>query len=180
LTERLVLRELTGRDLPELLDFQTRNRAFFAPWDPLRPAAFFTPEAQRALIRSDRAENRRGTACRLWLFEPGSPRILGFLGLSSIVRGIFLSSFVGWKLDREARGKGYMTEALQALAGLAFGELGLHRLEANIMPRNKPSRRLAERAGFSEEGRSKRYLYIAGRWEDHIHYVRRNRSLEEG
>lgn len=177
-TGRLVLRELESRDRAELLDFQVRNRAFFAPWDPERDEAFFTAEGQRDLIREERADNRRGRALRLWLFKPGSRRVEGYIGLSNIVRGAFLSAFVGYKLDREARGQGYMTEALLAVVGIAFGELGLHRLEANIMPRNAPSRRLAERAGFVLEGRSRRYLRIAGRWADHLHYVRRNPALE--
>lgn len=177
-TERLALRELSARDLPELLDFQVRNRRFFAPWDPAREEAFFREAAQREIIRGERADNRRGTALRLWLFEPGSRHIAGFIGLTNIVRGAFLSAFVGYKLDREARGRGLMTEALLAVVGIAFDELGLHRLEANIMPRNAASRRLAERAGFGEEGLSRRYLRIAGKWEDHLHYVRRNPALE--
>lgn len=179
-TERLLMRELGSRDLPELLDFQLRNREFFAPWDPRRDAGFFTAEAQGKLLRAERADNRRGVALRLWLFEGDSRRIVGMIGLSGIVRGVFLSGFLGWKLDREARGRGLMTEALLGMVDIAFGELGLHRLEANIMPRNRPSRRLAERAGFACEGRSPRYLRIAGEWEDHLHYVRLNPALEGG
>jgi len=48
-----------------------------------------------------------------------------------------------------------------------FGALGLHRVEANIMPRNGASIALVRRAGFRQEGYSPRYLRIAGRWEDH-------------
>jgi ribosomal-protein-alanine N-acetyltransferase len=50
---------------------------------------------------------------------------------------------------------------------LAFGELGLHRLEANIQPKNLRSIELVKRAGFRCEGLSLRYLKIAGRWRDH-------------
>ena len=42
------------------------------------------------------------------------------------------------------------------------------------MPRNLASRRAAAKAGFIEEGLSKDYLKINGRWEDHLHMVRRN------
>jgi len=48
-----------------------------------------------------------------------------------------------------------------------FGALGLHRVEANIMPRNGASIALVRRAGFRQEGYSPQYLRIAGRWEDH-------------
>ena len=50
---------------------------------------------------------------------------------------------------------------------VAFHDIGLHRLEANIQPGNEPSRRLAERCGFVLEGFSREYLYVDGRWRDH-------------
>ena len=49
----------------------------------------------------------------------------------------------------------------------AFGELKLHRLEANIQPQNQRSIELAKRSGFRREGYSPRYLKIGGRWRDH-------------
>jgi len=49
----------------------------------------------------------------------------------------------------------------------AFGKLGMHRLEANIQPRNRKSIALVERRGFTREGFSPRYLKVAGRWRDH-------------
>ncbi len=49
----------------------------------------------------------------------------------------------------------------------AFGALRLHRVEANIQPGNLASIALVRRAGFSLEGRSRRYLKIGGRWCDH-------------
>ena len=52
-----------------------------------------------------------------------------------------------------------------------FGELGLHRVEANIQPGNAPSIALAEGAGFKREGFSPRYLKIGGRWRDHERYA---------
>ena len=60
---------------------------------------------------------------------------------------------------------------------LAFGPLRLHRVEANIMPRNRPSLRVAEKLGFHSEGISPRYLAIQGVWEDHVHMVRLNEEL---
>ncbi len=57
---------------------------------------------------------------------------------------------VGWRLARAAWGHGYATEAVRALAGLAF-EVGVERLEAHTDPDNARSRALAERAGFALE-----------------------------
>jgi ribosomal-protein-alanine N-acetyltransferase len=65
---------------------------------------------------------------------------------------------VGIALGRAAWGGGLATEALEVLIGFAFGELGLHRLEADIDPGNKRSLRLFERQGFLREG------YLRERW----------------
>jgi ribosomal-protein-alanine N-acetyltransferase len=60
-----------------------------------------------------------------------------------------------------------MTEAVRLALDLAFGPIGLHRVQAAIMPNNAPSLALARRMGFREEGFAVRYLKIAGRWRDH-------------
>jgi ribosomal-protein-alanine N-acetyltransferase len=61
-----------------------------------------------------------------------------------------------------------MDEALAAGLDWAFGELGLHRVMANYLPRNERSGRLLARLGFEREGYAREYLKIAGRWEDHV------------
>jgi ribosomal-protein-alanine N-acetyltransferase len=53
----------------------------------------------------------------------------------------------------------------------AFDQLGLHRVEAAIVPRNARSRRVAEKLGMREEGTSERFLQIRGVWEDHVRYA---------
>ena len=58
--------------------------------------------------------------------------------LSQISRGVFLSCFLGYHMDQDFLRKGYMTEAVAAVVDYAFGPLGLHRVEANVMPRNLP------------------------------------------
>jgi ribosomal-protein-alanine N-acetyltransferase len=65
---------------------------------------------------------------------------------------------IGYALGRQHWGKGYMGEALHALLGFAFGELGLHRLEADVDPRNTASIKSLERLGFRQEG------YLRERW----------------
>ena len=66
---------------------------------------------------------------------------------------------VGYALGRAHWGNGYIQEALHALLAYAFGELGLHRIEADVDPRNAASIRTLERLGFQREG------YLRERWQ---------------
>jgi ribosomal-protein-alanine N-acetyltransferase len=61
-----------------------------------------------------------------------------------------------------------MAEVLEAGLTLAFGQLDLHRVMANYLPRNERSARLLARLGFEREGYARAYLRIAGQWEDHV------------
>ena len=85
---------------------------------------------------------------------------------------------MGYMLDEAYINRGYMTQAVDAVANAAFNEIGLHRIEANIMPKNARSLRVAEKCGFVREGMSKKYLYINGVWEDHVHMVKLNENME--
>ena len=64
-----------------------------------------------------------------------------------------------------------MAEAVVVLVRYAFEQLGLHRLEICIVPRNQNSRRVMEKLAFRDEGVALRYLEIAGTWEDHVRYA---------
>jgi len=178
-TPRLILRTLTPRDVPLLLDFDSRNRQWLAPWEPARDERYFRAERVLSTIRGDARSVRRGTGCRWHLFYRGRPgRIVGSVGLSNVVTGAFLSAHLGYRLDGNETGRGLMTEAVAEVVDYAFEVVGLHRLEANVLPRNGASLRLLERLGFEDEGLARRYLKIAGVWEDHLHRVRFNRNIE--
>lgn len=179
-SERLVLRVLNADDAPAVLEYHRRCWPFVASWSPLVDARFFTVEAQRERLEAERAARISGSGIRFYLFpltDPAGP-IVGDLHFSSIIRGAFQSCFVGYKMDENATNRGHMTEALQRGVEFAFKELRLHRLEANIMPRNLPSRRVVIKVGFIEEGMSRKYLKINGVWEDHLHYVLLNSDEE--
>lgn len=59
---------------------------------------------------------------------------------------------IGFTLNRQHWGKGYMSEAARAVIDHGFNTVGLRRLEADIDPRNLGSARLLERLGFVREG----------------------------
>ncbi len=59
---------------------------------------------------------------------------------------------VGYALRSDHWGRGIATEAATLALNWAFRVLGLHRIEADIDPRNQSSRKLLERLGFASEG----------------------------
>lgn len=97
--------------------------------------------------------------------------LVGMFNFSEIVRGGFLSAYLGYMGFLPHAGRGYMTEGMALALDVAFGKLGLHRVEANIQPTNQRSLALAQRLGFAHEGFSRRYVKIAGRWRDHERYA---------
>ncbi|PIQ23061.1 30S ribosomal protein S5 alanine N-acetyltransferase [bacterium (Candidatus Blackallbacteria) CG17_big_fil_post_rev_8_21_14_2_50_48_46] len=180
-TPRLILRPLGPEFAPQVLDYHHRNRACFKPWNPRVGTKFFTQEFHRQRLENELQESQAGRLLRLSIFEAQDQnfeRVIGHLSLSNIVWGAFRSCFLGYAIDQQVQGKGYMTEALGATVELAFAHFKLHRLEANIMPRNQASIRVVEKLGFECEGLSPKYLKINGVWEDHLHYVLRNGMLE--
>jgi ribosomal-protein-alanine N-acetyltransferase len=92
---------------------------------------------------------------------------VGVVNVSQIVRGAFQSAYLGYYAFAPNHRRGYMTQALASVVTRAFRQLGLHRLEANIQPENTPSIALVRKLGFRQEGFSRRYLKIRGRWRDH-------------
>ena len=177
-TARLILRPAHPRMAAQTAAFYAKNRDFLQPFEPEYDPDFTTKAYQKALLRQDRQMEKEDRGVRLWLFRKDDPHTaIGCVVLSNIVLGAFRSCTVAYKMDKDLLRQGYATEALSAAVELAFHGLNLHRVEANIMPRNAASLALTRRCGFTEEGRSPRYLRINGVWEDHIHMARLN---EEG
>lgn len=162
-THRLRIRETHPRDAAAIAAFLQVNRSFHQPWEPMRPEEYFTTRYQRRLLRSRRDDD----TLRQFALLDGTGELLGVVVYSMIARGAFSSCVVGYRLAATAQGHGYMREGLAATTHHLFTVEGLHRVEANVMPRNERSRALLAALGFAREGLSRRFLRIQGRWEDH-------------
>ena len=124
-------------------------------------------EAFGAYLRATRAPNRES-----YLICCAETRaIAGVASLNEIVRGAFHSAYLGYYAFVPHAGRGLMFEGVSRVLDRAFGEHGLHRVEANIQPENEPSLRLARRLGFRLEGFSPAYLKVSGRWRDHERFA---------
>lgn len=157
--DRIVLRSPGSDDRDAFLLRVAESAEFIAPW------AY--PPADADAFREYLARTRAGNYESYWACRKEDGAHVGVVNVSEIVRGNFQSAYLGYYVFARFAGRGYMTEALKLAVGHAFTELGLHRLEANIQPRNEPSIALARRCGFHKEGFSPRYLKVGGAWQDH-------------
>jgi len=176
-TERLILAVLDESHAASVMNFYIRNSAFLTPFEHVKSRAFYTTENHRMTLRLEESQFVNRNMLRLWIFKREDKQLtypIGTLALSNIIRGAFRSCFLGYKMDEQEINKGYMKEAIDEIVRIAFDEMKLHRIEANIMPRNHRSAKVIEKCGFESEGISKRYLKINGIWEDHCRYVKLN------
>ena len=178
-TDRLELRIIDKTFAPQVLDYFTRNREFLKEWEDVKSEGFFTLGWQESWLERELNAIENGTSLRLWLFKKDdASRTIGTVAFNNIVKGAFLSCHLGYKLDKDEINKGYITEAIRRGIDIAFNEIRLHRIEANIMPKNIRSLRVVEKLGFYNEGLAYKYLKINGKWEDHIHMVLLNEEVQ--
>lgn len=164
------VRHLTVDDAPALATLVTRSRAALAPWEPLHTAAYFTEAGQRSGILGALDRQARGDQHPFLVLVDGEPA--GRVNLNDVVRGAFQNAHLGYWVDVEQQGRGVATAAVRLVLEVAFGELGLHRVQAGTLVHNHASRRVLAKNGFSEIGFAPRYIRIAGRWQDHVLHQR--------
>jgi ribosomal-protein-alanine N-acetyltransferase len=163
-----VTRLIALEDAEELAALLVENRAFMAPWEPIREPAYATVEGQVETIHAVLAEHARG-GC-LPHVVVSDRRVVGRITLNGIVRGAFQSCSVGYWIAQAWNGRGLATAALGEMVRIAFDELGLHRIQAETLPHNTASQRVLAHCGFERIGFAPRYLNIAGQWQDHVMY----------
>jgi [ribosomal protein S5]-alanine N-acetyltransferase len=171
-TDRLILRPPRLSDWAEWADVRERSRTFLTPWEPTWPKDALTRAAYRDRVLYYSQEWHRGSGFLFFLFRKEDRRLIGGISIAEVRRGISQTGTAGYWMGAQYAGQGYMSEALQAMVGFAFGRLALHRLEAACMPTNVPSRRLLMKSGFREEGYASKYLRINGEWADHVLFAR--------
>jgi ribosomal-protein-alanine N-acetyltransferase len=173
--ERIELRPLKASDWDVWRAVRVASRDWLEPWEPLGEPGTPDPveDADAFKSRCGAWERQRhfDAAYGFGIFLRKGGAFLGEASLGSVQRGPFQSANVGYWIDEAHAGKGYMPEAVALLLRYAFEELGLHRVEAAIVPRNARSRRVTEKLGMREEGTSARFLQIRGVWEDHVRYA---------
>jgi ribosomal-protein-alanine N-acetyltransferase len=172
----VLLRPYRRRDASAWSEVRRSNQAWLAPWESSPPGPWNelnSAASFRWIYREQRRSARAGAGMpfAICLIEGRSERLIGHLNLGNIVRRAFCSAYAGYWVDARVAGRGVMPTALALAVDHAFGPGGLHRIEVNIRPENKPSRRVVEKLGFREEAFHPRYMHIDGAWRDHIGYA---------
>jgi len=160
---------LVAADEEAFLEAVRASRELHRPWIDLAD----TSERFAALIGRLGGETHEA-----YLVRHGCGGLVGYVSVSNIVRGAFQSAHLGYAAFSGHEGRGLMTQGLGAVIGLAFSQLGLHRVEANIQPGNARSLAMVRRLGFEREGYSTSYLMVGGRWRDHERWALRNLEME--
>lgn len=177
----IYLRPLTASDAHDSLRLQKDNRDFFKQFSMSREHSFYTLESQVEKIQRHEENRKNDQEYYFGLFQKENNKLIGTINLFQVMRGSLQSAVIGYFLDHHHNGKGYATEAIKALVDYAFEELHLHRIEAGVMPRNVPSQRVLEKAGFHREGIARKNVNINGIWEDHqvLAILNPNDKIEE-
>jgi len=161
------LRRPLQRDAATFLTAVGSSKRLHRLWvqPPSTPSRFATYVRRFSGPRSRDSDHATHVAMLVCRREDHAP--VGVFNFSEIVRGAFRSAYLGYYGFAEHAGQGYMSEGLALVLRVGFRTLRLHRIEANVQPRNTPSIALVRRGGFTREGYSRRYVKIAGRWRDH-------------
>lgn len=161
----VTLRPLGVGDAERLAEAYEVNREHLAPWEPVRPDSFFTPDGQRERIQGLLRQRDEGAVVP-WVFEEAGGRIVGAITLTGITRGPFCSAHLGYWVAANRQGRGLASAAVSRVCGLARDVVGLHRIEASTRVENTGSQRVLEKCGFELIGMAPKYLHINGRWRD--------------
>ena len=152
-----------------LLAFEQDNRAFFEATINARPASYYAREAVSLAVAQSMANAFADTGYQ-YLVLDAAGRIAGRINLSLVKRAHYHSAVLGYRIGQADCGKGYASEAVRQLLGIAFGTLRLKRIEADCRIDNPASQRVLLRNGFTQFGHSRRSFELGGVWVDRLHF----------
>lgn len=173
------LRPLRRSDEAAWMRLRAVNAAWLEPWDATSPE----PVTGRRptfgqFVRTLDRQARSGTSLPFAIEHAGE--LVGQLTVSGITYGSLYSASVGYWVAQHVAGRGITPTAVALVTDHCFTALGLHRVEVNIRPENRPSLRVVEKLGFRDEGLRERYLHIQGSWCDHRTFALTTEDVPRG
>lgn len=165
-TRDIHMRMLNPGDAEQVLQYYIRNKEHLRDFEPSRDDSFYTLQVQKRILIDGYKQYLNGNSMSFGIFN--NEGFIGKIQVSNIVGGVFRSAFLGYSIDEKHQGKGYMKQAVNALTRYCFDEMGMHRMEASTLVDNYKSQAVLRSCGFKELGLNKSYLFINGKWRDHM------------
>jgi len=168
----IYVRLLHPDDAEALLHIRLESREANQRYEPQYPESFFTMASQLDLLYRRQQEAAEDRGYLFGIFLKAQDELIGTISISHIVRGVGQFAELGYSLSAAHQGHGYMTAGVRLVLTYSFRSLGLHRIQAGIIPGNTSSQRVLEKCGFQAEGIARKLVKINGNWEDHQIYAR--------
>jgi ribosomal-protein-alanine N-acetyltransferase len=111
-----------------------------------------------------RSRYHEKTGIRWGIALKGTENIIGTIGYNSFTQGHRAS--IVYALMPGYWGNGYITEAMHEVIRFGFKELGINRVEAEVMPGNVLSEKVLEKLGFTYEGLLRQWALWQGKYYD--------------
>lgn len=166
-TERLLLRPLRQTDLPYLQHYAVRPDVY-----RYMPVPAQTEEMIAAFLET-RLQDQQNEAANRFTFAV-EPIECGFL-VGTVRIAIDdtenRQGDIGFAIDPDYQGQGYMTEAVLSALRFGFRDLALHRIWAMTDVENQRSQKLLERVGMMREGHFRKNMNTRGEWRDSFLYA---------
>jgi ribosomal-protein-alanine N-acetyltransferase len=173
-----------SEDVDDVVDYYVRNREHVANSQALMPDSFYTSLHWCDRLVKNHEAYEQDEALNLFVFmrkgeSEHEKRVIGSVNFTSIIRRAAQFCYLGYSLDKDCQGRGYMTEAVGRGIEFAFTEMNMHRIMANYVPTNLKSAAVLSRLGFVVEGYARDYLFLNGIWQDHVMTALTNRKWHE-
>ena len=167
-TERLLLRPFESDDYEPLLAILSNPEVMrfleSGPEGPDEVRASLETKLNRTALR------REGDWLQLAVVPREGGTMVGFVTLIWVSRE-HRQGEIGFIFHPDHHGRGYATEATEAVLPLAFDGLDLHRVIGRCDARNLASARLLERLGMRREAHLIENEVIKGAWTDELVYA---------
>lgn len=165
-TARLLLREFVEADWPAVFAYQSDSRYLrYYLWTERKEAD--VRHFVDRLLAWQRESPRLKYQLAITLPETG--RLIGNCGIR-MAQADAVEAELGYELAPDQWGRGYATEAAQAMIEYGFERLGVHRIWASCIAKNRASARVLEKVGMRLEGRLREKQWMKGRWWDTLLY----------
>ena len=162
LREGVELRLVEERQADAMFAVVDRNRAYLREWLVwVNGATSAEPVAEFVRKTLQQFADNLGFAVGIWAGE----QYIGGVGFHNI-NWADRKVEIGYWIDREQQGKGFMTAACRAMIEHAFQEWKLNRVEIRCATGNRPSNRVAQRLGFRLEGTLRGAQLLYGTYHD--------------